>query len=158
MPAACVEKDIEIAPFLSHVKREAELCHRSRYSELREWGISVPVRTRTWTDEPKRHVRIKIEKKADLSAEFQTLSRRWSKETSHLSSLLQKVTHDSYQRIIAMGPPAIPLILKEMKRKPGHWFWALDHLTKGENPAEGCGTLTQAAAAWIKWGESKGYL
>jgi len=68
------------------------------------------------------------------------------------------VLHPAYQRIIGMGPAAIPLILREMKKKPGHWLWALDALTNGESPASGSQNLMEATEAWLRWGESRGYL
>ena len=74
------------------------------------------------------------------------------------SSMTKKALHPAYQRIIGMGPAAIPFIIREMKRKPGHWFWALDAVTQGENPAKDSETLTEATRAWIAWGEAKGYL
>jgi hypothetical protein len=91
-------------------------------------------------------------------AVFKKLSAEWWKETAALSSLEKKVLHPAYQRIIALGPGAVPLILKEMKSRPGHWFWALDALTQGLNPAHYCKTLTEATQAWLRWGESQGYL
>jgi hypothetical protein len=58
-----------------------------------------------------------------------------------------------------MGPSVIPLILREMQKRPGHWFWALDFLIQDEpNPAEGSETLAQARDAWLEWGELKGHL
>jgi len=90
---------------------------------------------------------------------FAGLVETWIKETALEPSLSKRSMNPSYQRIIAMGPKAIPLILKEMQRRPGHWFWALEFLIQDEpNPAEGCEDLKGAREAWLKWGESKGYL
>jgi hypothetical protein len=91
-------------------------------------------------------------------ATFQKLARTWRKETAAHSSLAKKVMHPAYQRIIGMGPVALPLILRDMKRRHGHWFWALDAITQGETPAQGCKDLEEATKAWIDWGETKGYL
>jgi hypothetical protein len=64
-----------------------------------------------------------------------------------------------YQRIIGMGMPAVPLILKELEREPDQWFWALESITE-ENPVgpEAAGRVRQMAAAWIDWGRSQGFL
>jgi hypothetical protein len=87
---------------------------------------------------------------------FSKLAHEWRHETSASSVLMQKVMHRAYQQIIAIGPPVIPLILAEMQRIPGHWFWALDALTHGRhNPAKGSKTLTEATTAWIKWGKAE---
>jgi hypothetical protein len=90
---------------------------------------------------------------------FSLLAAQWIKETSYEPSLTKKSMHPAYQRIIAMGPIAIPLILREMQKRPGHWFWALECLIQDEpNPAFGCGNLADARSAWLEWGGSKGYL
>ncbi len=89
---------------------------------------------------------------------FRRLADEWERETAMHSVTSKIVLHPAYQRIIGMGPTVIPLILRQMKKKPGHWFWALDALTGGESPAEGAANLLEATSSWIKWGESKGYL
>ena len=91
-------------------------------------------------------------------ATFRQLVDEWRRATAMHSQLQKKVIHPAYQRIIGMGPTAIPLILREMKQRPGHWFWALDAITQGDAPKESWETLEQATSAWIRWGESKGYL
>ncbi len=89
---------------------------------------------------------------------FNQLVREWRHDTASSSVLTQKVSHHAYQEIISIGEPAIPLILEEMERVPGHWFWALDKLTHGINPALGSKTLTEAATAWIEWGKAENYI
>ena len=64
---------------------------------------------------------------------FLTLKAQWEVETAVLSSATEIAMHPAYQQIIGMGHVAIPLILSEMKRKQGHWFWALKSIT-GEDP------------------------
>jgi hypothetical protein len=68
------------------------------------------------------------------------------------------VMQESYQRIIGMGPDAVPFLLRELERKPGHWFWALYAIT-GINPIppESEGNLKGMAKAWINWGKQQGY-
>jgi hypothetical protein len=67
------------------------------------------------------------------------------------------VNHQVYQRIIGMGPAAIPLILREMQWRPDHWFMAL-HLLTGVDPAAGEETRVGATRAWLRWGRSQGYI
>ena len=68
-------------------------------------------------------------------------------------------THPAYQRIIGLGPQAIPLILAEMQREPRHWFWALAALT-GENPVSLAdqGRVPEMTAAWLMWGRENGWI
>ena len=89
---------------------------------------------------------------------FERLAETWRRETAIHSSLIKKVMHPAYQRIIGMGPVAIPLILRQMKSKQGHWFWALDAITQGQSPTQDWKTLEGATQAWIRWGEENGYL
>jgi hypothetical protein len=67
--------------------------------------------------------------------------------------------HPAYQQIIGIGPDAIPLILQELERKPGHWFWALKSIT-GEDPVlpEHRGQIAKMTESWLSWGYEKGHL
>jgi hypothetical protein len=98
-----------------------------------------------------------------MEEKFRRLADKWHDETDMHSSTLKVIGHPAYLRIIAMGRSAIPLILQEMKQRPGHWLPAINALTEdireeGENPAGCCATSSEARTAWIRWGESKGYL
>jgi len=65
--------------------------------------------------------------------------------------------HPAYQQIIALGPPVIPLILRELRERPDHWFWALNAIT-GEDPVGPEDDFDQAVEAWLRWGRERGYL
>lgn len=88
---------------------------------------------------------------------FLQLKVTWEKETAHLSSLISM--HPAYQQIIGMGPTAIPFILRELKNKPGHWFWALKSIT-GEDPVlpEHRGKIKQMTDDWLKWAKEQEYI
>jgi hypothetical protein len=92
-----------------------------------------------------------------LEADFQLLAKQWRKETAIHSSLTRKVMHPAYQRIIGMGPSVLPLILRELARKPGHWFWALNAIS-GEDPVGEDADFEAAVDAWLGWGRDKGLL
>ena len=65
----------------------------------------------------------------------------------------------SYQRIIGMGMPVVPLILQELARAPDQWFWALEAITEQNPvPAQAAGKVSLMAQAWIEWGKSEGLL
>ncbi len=68
-----------------------------------------------------------------IAGKFESLKKRWKKETMYMSSVQDISNNQQYQSIIKMGWGVIPLILEEMKRKPDHWFWALFMIT-GEDP------------------------
>jgi hypothetical protein len=113
-----------------------------------------------WTTGQIHHITItrRVTPSAAQRTLFNKLVRTWRHDTASSSVLTQKINHRAYQEIIKIGKPAIPLILEEMERVPGHWFWALEKLTNGKNPAIGSKTLTEAASAWIKWGKAEDYI
>jgi hypothetical protein len=96
--------------------------------------------------------------KLELEAEFNRLAEEWRTETRMLSLVTHKSMHPTYQRIIGMGKPVIPLILQDIQQKPDHWFWALRAIT-GENPVkpEQVGRMKLMAQAWIQWAKEHGY-
>lgn len=94
-----------------------------------------------------------------LEALFAKLAAEWRQDTRYLSSTSAMATHPAYQRIIGLGPQVIPLILADLQREPGHWFWALTALT-GENPVDPAhqGRVQDMTAAWLKWGRDNGWI
>ena len=95
----------------------------------------------------------------NVKAAFAALADQWKRETGMLSSVSRKIQHPAYKKIIALGEPAIPLILHELKERPGHWFAALEALTEASPlPAAGRVDMSRAAAAWLDWGKQHGYL
>ncbi len=85
------------------------------------------------------------------AAVFERLADQWESESAFESMVPQKVLHPAYQRIIGMGQPAIPLVLKRLRDKPAQWFWALTAMT-GSDPASGEDTVEGAREAWLRWG------
>ena len=90
---------------------------------------------------------------------FDELARQWQSQTRHLSSATAMAIHPAYQAIIGLGVEAVPLILKELKGRPNHWFWALRALTGIDPvPAEQRGRVSEMAKAWLEWGEEQGLI
>ena len=96
--------------------------------------------------------------KAEIESTFMQLAKQWRKETYTVSSTAKLASHPAYQQIIAMGEPVIPLLLRELERKPGHWFMALRAIS-GEDPVppEFRGRTREMIKAWLEWGKLKGY-
>jgi hypothetical protein len=95
----------------------------------------------------------------DCLTKFCDLKYQWEADTAKLSSITEIAMHPAYQQIIGMGQDAIPLILAEMKRKPGHWFWALKSIT-GDDPVLPAqrGRVKEMTKAWLNWGVEQGYI
>ena len=92
-----------------------------------------------------------------VESEFTRLSSIWHRETGLSSRLDEKVRHWAYRQIIRMDAAVVPFILRDLERRPDHWFWALILIT-GENPGDQADDMRGAASAWISWGKDKGYL
>jgi hypothetical protein len=90
---------------------------------------------------------------------FRELKSQWETDTAILSSDIEIAIHPAYQEIIGMGEDVIPLILSEMGKKPGNWFWALKSIT-GEDPIlpEHRGKVEEMTKMWLNWGREKGYI
>ncbi len=95
----------------------------------------------------------------DLGARFLRLVAEWKEKSRYLSNTAQMAMLKPYQQIIGMGMPAVPLILEEMRREPGQWFWALEAIT-GENhvPPEAAGNVRSMTDAWLEWGKQHGLI
>ncbi len=94
----------------------------------------------------------------ELEAIFNDLVRQWLTETRGISSINQMSMHPAYQQIIGMGKDIIPLLLREVERKSGHWFWALKSIIREDPvPQEKRGKTKEMRKAWLEWGKSKGY-
>ena len=95
----------------------------------------------------------------DLLERFERLARQWEEDTRFTSSITEMVLHPAYQQIIGMGPAALPLLLKALRKKPDHWFWALKVIS-GEDPTppECAGRVSAMRDAWLSWGRDHGYV
>lgn len=93
----------------------------------------------------------------DLGQTFDALADQWRNDTLLLSSVDRMAMHPAYQRIIDMGPQALPLILHELQARPDHWFWAL-HAIRGEDPVQSGATFDEAVETWLSWGRERGYI
>lgn len=95
----------------------------------------------------------------EIRREFETHEKKWKADTRFISAPSQRYLHPSYVRIIGLGTPVVPLILKSMEKNPFDWFFAL-RATTGANPvtSDMAGDVRRMAQAWVEWGKSKGLL
>ena len=93
-----------------------------------------------------------------VEEKFQRLASVWRAETAYVSSSSELVAHPAFQEIVRMGPAVIPLLLRQLQQRTGHWHRALWQIT-GTNPvpAGDRGNLDKAADAWLRWGKEQGY-
>lgn len=95
----------------------------------------------------------------DPRERFERLAAQWRTESRFMSNTTQMAMLQSYQNIIGMGESALPFILEDLRRKPGHWVWAMEAITLEDPvPAAARGRVDMAARAWVQWGIDNGYL
>ena len=100
------------------------------------------------------------EQRQTIDRQFRNLATQWSELTAYRSNMGALRRHPVYQELIALGEPAVPLILRELEREPSvSWFGILAAIT-GENPIppELAGHVAAMAGAWLEWGRRQGYL
>lgn len=102
----------------------------------------------------KRSRNSKMNKEA-LKAKFDRLAAEWRQETRFESAASRRAIHWSYQQIIGMGQPVVPILLDELRQNkdnPEYWFWALAAIT-GANPVpdEDRGKFSKMSRHWLRW-------
>ncbi len=93
-----------------------------------------------------------------LEAKFRRLAAIWLAETAYVSSSSDLVSHAAFREIVGMGSAVIPLLLRELQNRTGHWHRALRRITGADPvPAADRGNIEKAAEAWLRWGKEQGY-
>jgi hypothetical protein len=112
-------------------------------------STSEPSDTHQWAD---------VQPTAFQRRRFAELAAQWKTQSAPLSSSHEMAMLPSYQAMIGLGQPALPLIFAEMRKEPDHWFWALRAIT-GENPVppEHVGKLDAMARDWLEWAAANGF-
>ncbi|MBE9061930.1 hypothetical protein [cf. Phormidesmis sp. LEGE 11477] len=94
----------------------------------------------------------------DLERLFNRLAQKVLSETRLESSTQRIAMHPAYQQIIGLGQPVVPLLLREVERKSGRWFWALKSITREDPVPKGDrGKTKKMTDAWLAWGKQQGY-
>lgn len=89
---------------------------------------------------------------------FQRLANAWHDAVAHLSSSSKRENYPAYKEIIALGPPVVPFLLRDLEINHRHWFAALTAIT-GANPVpeEDAGKIREMTEVWLHWGKEHGY-
>ncbi len=94
---------------------------------------------------------------------FQLLKVEWENGTAHHSNPSIIMGHPAMRAIVAMGEPAVPIILRELATGGDMGLiWALREIT-GENIAPPLvengfakWSMSEQVQAWLQWGQKKG--
>ena len=93
----------------------------------------------------------------ELAARFHELADRWEDESMFLSNSGHALALPSYDAIVKLGDQAVPLILKRMQTRGGHWYHALHDITQEDPVApDDWGNVEAMQAAWLRWGRDHG--
>lgn len=95
----------------------------------------------------------------EVLARFDELAQLWRRDTSVLSNLELRFNHPIYRRLIAVGQPVVPLLLRSLDDDPLDWVWALETIVGKEAPrVEPPHTAEGTRDAWLAWGKQRGYV
>jgi hypothetical protein len=87
-----------------------------------------------------------------LEERFRRLETLWTTETGHLSSTTKIVNHPAFQEILTLGPPVIPLMLRDLEARPRLWVWALPRISGVDPISESdSGNIAKMSQAWLRW-------
>lgn len=82
---------------------------------------------------------------------------KWMKQIAFTSNIHSIVENVNFQRIVALGNDAIPVILEQLREKPSVLVWAMNLIT-GVKISNTNLTINEASNAWVKWGISRGII
>ncbi|MEI6622372.1 MAG: hypothetical protein WCP28_10740 [Actinomycetes bacterium] len=92
-----------------------------------------------------------------VSRQFVALAHQWRSATCGGARAWDSYTHLTYQKIIGLGPQALPLLLRDSKENPMDWLWALVAIV-GQDIAAGVETIEEAARTWRMWAVHEGII
>ena len=133
--------------------RDAQCELRSRGTQPGDADLQVKTGVEEIHESPVSHG---TRSASTLRTRFQQLVTDWKTETRFCSSVSQIAMHQSYQKIIGLGPAVLPLILRELRDHPGHWFWALQAIAHEDPVSESDrGDIRAMTHAWLVWGRRR---
>jgi hypothetical protein len=136
--------------------KESAVAHRGRVRN----GVVVLEQPVTLPEGAEVRVELaaKDQEDSSLEAKFQELVANWKAKSRFISSVPDLTNLPEYRAIIALGQPAVPLLLRELERSPDYWFWALSAITGADPvPSDVRGNVTQMRDLWLRWGRAEGY-
>ncbi len=91
------------------------------------------------------------EHRLTVESKFRDLANQWAELTAYRSNVGALRRHPLFDEIVALGEPAIPLILGELERKPSASWFGLLATIAGENPvpSELAGRVAEMAGSWL---------
>lgn len=99
----------------------------------------------------------RVEQSTSTESLFKKHAAKWQRDTSYLSSPVDRYSHPSYARIIGLGPDVVSILLRDVRDNQNDWFYALRAIT-GANPVKKwmAGDVAKMSHAWVQWGRERG--
>lgn len=85
-----------------------------------------------------------------LKVIFNDAYARWKQRTKFYSFSHQIIEDPDFQKIIAIGKPAVPLILEKLREQPSLIVWALNLIYQEKISNNPRTTIEDACKLWIK--------
>lgn len=87
------------------------------------------------------------------------LLRSWREQTAYESSSTAITGHHAYQELMALGPGALPFLLRDLSQtRDGHLSKALTTITGAHPvPPDDRGNVRKVADAWLRWAGESGH-
>jgi hypothetical protein len=99
-----------------------------------------------------------VYRESNIAVKFEEFATQVEEDCKHLSSPSQIAMHPSYQKIIGMGEPIIPLLIQKLDESPVMWFWALNAISEvNPVPKAHKGNIKLMIKDWKNWVNSKRY-
>jgi hypothetical protein len=93
-----------------------------------------------------------------LDLQFFMLAYKWKQDNLFESSPWRMAEHPAYKRIIKLGWPVVPMILRSLSEEADFWFEALVAITDEQPvPPEHAGDMEAMRQDWLHWGREHGY-
>jgi len=95
---------------------------------------------------------------ATVEERFRHLASVWHKAVAHHSSSTLRNNHPAYRKIIDLGFPVLPCLLRDLEANSTHWFRALREITGADPiPSAAAGNVSQMTEAWLRWAKEHGH-
>lgn len=94
-----------------------------------------------------------------LEERFQRLLETWHRATDHHSSLTIIRSHPAFRELVALGDPAVPLMLRALADPFNFELTTALQAITGEAPAavEAPADREGIVNAWLRWGGQRGH-
>lgn len=83
--------------------------------------------------------------------------REWTKQTRYISSLHHMMELESFERLVALGEPAVPALLDAYENGSSHMYLPLRYIL-GDGPeisTQDSGNMLAVKNAWLSWGRDR---